>query len=179
MCSIEIAIKPIAGRVNKMRKMFSQSNNGKFVVHVEWKDYFNSPDQVQLFVKSVATSRIVHANRQSKYFEGSYTKVEFDNLQAGDYELTLHDIARPIQKIHLCSSTYLNCFNVVHRVFKNLIILFKGELCASPNIKIPLQRVVGCHLNLGEMIFKHAELTLFDTLQCNLQVKRKICYNFI
>ena len=84
--------------------MFTQSNTGKFVVHVEWKDYFNSPDQVQLFVKCVATNHIVHANRQSKYFEGSYTKVEFDNLQAGDYELTLHDIARPIEKIHLCSS---------------------------------------------------------------------------
>jgi hypothetical protein len=172
----ELSFNPIAGQAsNKMRKLFKQPSRGKLVVHVVWAAYSNTPDQVQISAKRLATNRIVHASRQSKYTTVDYTvtknvlKVEFDRLEPGDYELTLYNITEPIKTIHLCSGISLiaNADQFANYLF------CPGNVCAPEENKMQHQRVVGCHLYLGEMLLTVFETTIYDSSKCNLKIRRK------
>lgn len=173
----ELFIEPIAGRPsNKLRKLFTQTSKGTLVVRVVWKERTNTHNQVQISAKNLNTNRIVYASRQRKYtgrFSTAKTvsKVEFDQLEAGDYEITLYNVAEPIQNIYLCSGIF--SYKYQYCLSYLTLTIHIGKVCAPEENKMQHQRVVGCHLFLGEMPSTNAELTLFDSSKCNFNVSRK------
>lgn len=87
-----------------MSKSFAQPSKGKFVVHVLWDYFLDAHYQVKIDARNLANNRIAFASHQSTYYTGisdrrQVSKVEFEDLEAGDYELTLYTISQnPLKK---------------------------------------------------------------------------------
>jgi hypothetical protein len=147
---------------NKMTRKFTHKVKRNFCVEIQWLG------RTQKNLESTLLKNKTEIGNQKLTFKikfpQSYLRIDYGILEAGEYELTLHNITFPVARIDLCPGIKLNFYPA--RIWK--ILLCAGEHIGKTWLA-PL-KTLNCQMSVGE---KKEGSTLSSASTIDLRIRRK------
>jgi hypothetical protein len=95
---------------NKMKRKFTHKVKRNFCIEIQWLGRIQKNLESTLLKNKMEISNKKLTRKINFPNSHSYLRIDYGSLEAGEYELTLHNIAFPIARIDLCPGIKLNFY---------------------------------------------------------------------